>query len=743
MKSKFFNKAIKYPARLTAILLLVILVFCSCEQSTSEVYSLPESVPLKTEEKLQKLENGTVIGENDRIKLSVSDNGLTLDDKSTQASWNTVLGSKELEGQNLNRLWKTTAESMLTINYSKTPQNVQIANANPAMSAKTTCYRLKNGIKFCYDFTEVKIKLSLEIFLEENQLVVRVPAADIEEYGKAILMSVEVMQFLGAASNQEDGYYLYPDGSGAIFEFSKLDSKKLATKQYKWTVYGNEDDYLAQDDFQASGNGQFFLPVFGVKKGNAGFAAVISHGAQDANINLYTSAMAVKLNRIYPEFIYRRTYDTLITTMNNGVRTDADFIRIDDNPLLYDREIRYLFLEGEGNYSDMANACRSYFLKTGQLNKNLDKNASLPLGMDFFIGAKKESLFPEFALMSSFQDCRNMLESLQKDGVSTMQVTLEGWSQGGYGVYPMKNGVNSKAGGKSGLKQLGEYVSENGGELFLNVNYLDVSKEVGGYSLKKDLLRNQGQKVIEDKTGLKYLFNPVVASERLQRLSGNYHSYVSGLSFEGFGQTLSADYQKSRRILRYHTVDIWNNMLLESKEQYGKAAVYGGNLFLLNQASRIYDIPSQDSGFAVADETVPFFQMIVHGNMAYSDEPINLMNDKKVQVLKMLEYGYIPYYQLTKESSSRLKETKYNTLFSSCVVDYDDEVSNIYQRFQSAIGDCYTSYMISHQKVAENVYQVNYDNGIQLLFNYREEPAVIDGISIPAMDYIRLEGKVR
>lgn len=741
MKSKFFNEAIKYPARFTVVLLLVVFVFSSCGKSTSGAYLLPESAPLETEGKLQQLDNGIVIGETDRIKLSIAGSGLKLEDKSTQASWSTVLNEEELEGQNLNKLWKTTAESMLTINYSKTPQNVQIANANPAMSAETTCYRLKNGIKFYYDFTEIKIKLSLEIFLEENQLVVRVPAADIEEYGKAILMSVEVMQFFGAASNQEEGYYLYPDGSGAVVEFSKLDRKKLATKQYKWTIYGDENDYLSQDDFQISENGQFFLPVFGVKKGGAGFAAVISQGAQDASINLYTSAMAVKLNRIYPEFIYRRTYDTKITTMDSGVKTDADFIRIDNDPLLYDREIRYLFLDGEGNYSDMANACRSYFLKTGQLKRNLDQNADLPLGMDFFIGTKKDSLFSEFVLMSSFEDCRNMLESLQKGGVSTAQVTLEGWSQGGYGVYPMKSGVNFKAGGKSSLKQLGKYVSENGGELFLNVNYLDVSKESGGYSSKKDLLRNQGQTVIEDKTGLKYLFSPVVAAERLSRLFGNNLSYVSGLSFEGFGKTLNANYQTSGRILRYHTADIWNNMLSESKQQYGNAGVYGGNLFLLNQAGRLYDIPSQDSGFTIADEAVPFFQMIVHGNMAYSAEPINLMDDKTAQILKMIEYGYIPYYKLTEESASYLKETQYNTLFSSCFTDYEDEVPKTYQRFQSAIGDCYTAYMTEHKQVAENIYQVNYDNGVQLLFNYREEPAVINEVSVPAMDYVRLEEK--
>lgn len=730
----------KWGLRFCAVLAVSLFLLSGCAKTESGQFSFPDSVVKKTGEPISSAAEAGLLGESNQLRLYGADSGLRVEDKRTGVSWNTTLDEETLSRQQLNKLWRTTAESMLTISYSRTVQNVQIADTNPAMDAEITCFRLDNGIKFYYDFTNIKIKLSLELYLEENQLVVRIPAADIEEYGNAVLMSVEVMQFMGAASNQEEGYYLYPDGSGAIFEFSKLEDKKLSTRQYTWPLYGEEKAYLAENDFQISDNGQFFLPVFGVKKGESGFAAIITQGAEDASLNLYTSAMAVKLNRICPEFTFRRTYDTKISTMTEGEKTDSEFTRIDDRLLAYDREVRYLFLEGDGSYSEMANACRAYFQAEGLLADSAGERMQMPLGVDFFIGTPKDSLIPEFVLTSSFADCQTMLSTLHEKGVSRFETTLEGWNQGGYGVYPAKSSVNTKAGGRSGLKKLSAYMQEIGGNLFLNANYLDVSKGGSGYSEKKDLIRGQAQTVLENGNGTRYLFTPAVVMDRLTAAAGKLDFGISGLSFEGFGSTLYADYQDSAQILRQHTADIWGQMLAQSQKQFGNAGVYGGNLFLLKNADRLYDIPSADSGFTIADASVPFYQMVVHGSLLYSEEPINLLHDKEQQVLKMLEYGYIPYYKLTWENANLLKETQYNTLFTSRFADYEDEIIANYQRFQEMLGDCYGAAMVLHEQVAENVYRVEYDNGVSLLFNYREEDVTIDGTTVPGLDCIRVKG---
>ena len=73
----------------------------------------------------------------------------------------------------------------------------------------------------------------------------------------------------------------------------------------------------------------------------------------------------------------------------------------------------------------------------------------------------------------------------------------------------------------------------------------------------------------------------------------------------------------------------------------------------------------EDSGYFFTDETIPFYQMVVHGLIPYSGDPQNLFYDPQLQYLKMVEYGYMPYYQFTMNYSDDLKDTYYSDLFSS------------------------------------------------------------------------------
>lgn len=47
--------------------------------------------------------------------------------------------------------------------------------------------------------------------------------------------------------------------------------------------------------------------------------------------------------------------------------------------------------------------------------------------------------------------------------------------------------------------------------------------------------------------------------------------------------------------------------------------------------------------------------------------------------------------------------------------------------------------MVDHERLAEDVVRVTYDNGICITINYRQKQFDADGISIPALSFI-LEG---
>lgn len=719
------------------MIITISISLAACTSTTLE-NTESKSDPVQYEE--MKVSDAQLLGQTNDLSLYFENGGIKVENRKNASKWYSSVNAGEYNTEKMNKLWKANSKSLIGVNYSQSRQSVQILSTNPILSdAKESYYKINNGIRITYNFTDIKIKISLNIFVENDQLVFQIPKEDIEEYGSCILASVEVMQFMGCASDKNDGYFLIPDGSGALFHFSQLETKILSTKQYEWTLYGSDSDYLKKNSIDTSEYGKFFLPVFGVKKDAYGFAAIVTKGSEDCSINLYTAASAIKLNRICAEFVYRRTYDITVTAIKDGTtETRSDFTNIDDTIISSDREIRYLFPERECTYSEMANISRDYLQNSGVLVDKIPDNETMPLGVDFFVGIQSSGILSEYYLMTGYSDCAAILEKLSSDGVKNMQTTLQGWEKGGYGNFPAVYTLESKAGGTAGLKALSAAAKKTNTKLFLTVNYIDVVRK-SGYSQRKDLIRNKSNTVIGSEDN-KYLLTATSAYNRLKNDLKKIGQGIDGLSFEGFGETLYSDYQHTNVTEREKTAGIWNSLLGLSDEKLGAAGSYGGNMFLLSRTDRLYDIPYDHSGFSIEDQSVPFFQMIVHGNIAYSTTPANLFYDSDYQTLKLLEYGYMPYFMLTKEQSFRLKDTKYNMLFTSYYKNYLDKAVSMYKMFEGSVGKCWSCNMTGHEEVASGVFQTDYSNGVSIYVNYNKTDAVIGNIRVLAMNYAVSEG---
>ena len=161
--------------------------------------------------------------------------------------------------------------------------------------------------------------------------------------------------------------------------------------------------------------------------------------------------------------------------------------------------------------------------------------------------------------------------------------------------------------------------------------------------------------------------------------------------------------------------------------------VQGGNGYLLADAAALCDIPAQSSRLPIMDEEVPFFQMVVHGALDYTGESFNLFHDAESQWLKLLEYGYLPHFTLTRQEADSLKYTAANTLFSCRFADWKDTMQALYLEIQ-AFAPVRGSAMVSHESRGDTR-TVAYANGWRLYINYGEEPAEIDGIAVEACGY--------
>ncbi len=109
-------------------------------------------------------------------------------------------------------------------------------------------------------------KMALEYSLDENGLVVRLPANGIR-FNEALyqLYSLEILPYMGAGANPNAGYTFFPDGSGTLFDFEKIADLGASTT-VTGKVYGQDYAYHT-----ISGTHQEILryPVFGVVEDEA------------------------------------------------------------------------------------------------------------------------------------------------------------------------------------------------------------------------------------------------------------------------------------------------------------------------------------------------------------------------------------------------------------------------------------------------------------------------------------------
>ena len=121
-------------------------------------------------------------------------------------------------------------------------------------------------------------RIPLEYKLLKDRLVVSVNPSEITYNDNGYyLVDVDVLPYFGAAGTEDNGYIFVPDGSGALID---LNNQKTNVTAYTANVFGDDltknfmNDKLSEADASLSVK----LPVFGLKKDDSAFLAVITDG---------------------------------------------------------------------------------------------------------------------------------------------------------------------------------------------------------------------------------------------------------------------------------------------------------------------------------------------------------------------------------------------------------------------------------------------------------------------------------
>ncbi|MDE6607156.1 MAG: hypothetical protein K2K54_05290 [Lachnospiraceae bacterium] len=588
--------------------------------------------------------------------------------------------------------------------------------------------------------------VSMEYWLEGNDLVVNVPMEEMEYKEDYPLVSLQILPYFGAGGSDENGYLFVPEGGGALIRFN---NGKTAQNSYFSNVYGWDmalgRDYVVHET-------RAYFGVYGIAKENNSMICILENGAEYASIIADISGRTNSYNYVNASYSILHREQVDVADKYNGAM------------FFYEQQIpkenltqRFRFVDS-GNYVDMAKSYQGYLQEKylDAYTGNTDEHVPVAIEILGAIDKVEQVLGVPVSKplkVTGYSEAKEMLETLEENNVCNISVKLSGW---------MNNGIKQKLskdidliprlGSKKELTALTAYTSENGMKLYLDsvTNYAYDSDITDGFFVFRDAARLVSKEKVElleystiyysEQTWKDpyYLLNPALAVEMMSNISaaaGKYGAY--GISFRDVGYQLSADYNVKNLTTRQEA----KNMQLEQLEQI-VADGYGimtnmGNDYVLGVTDYITNMDLGGSGYTIIDEKVPFYQIAIHGFVNYSGKALNLAGDYQEELLKSAEYGAGLNFTFMAADSTILQNTYYTQYYGADFDAWHEKMLEIYADYEEALGHVFNQTITDHIIVAAGVRITVYEDGTKVYVNYNNEDYKMeDGTVLPARDYL-------
>jgi hypothetical protein len=555
------------------------------------------------------------------------------------------------------------------------------------------------------------------------------------------LVNVDLMPYFGAQNSKANGYIFFPDKCGAISYFNIYHPEMVGF--YNEDIYSNHTIDLAlfkglksadQVDYSTiTGSlSTAMMPVFGIKNDDSAFVSIIAQGDMDASISYYPATKAIDINRTGATFIMRNTTKTITGTQN--------VVKIIDSKLISQpRRLRYILLDKDNaDYSGMAVKYRD-FLEQFNLIKtsNYFKTDQMPLSLEFFMGLKTvvNGNSSQYQKLTSYSDVEKILTDLKSKGISSINSTLRGWSNTGfYDNYPdYEMTIPGDLGGDTAIKQLMNYANKNNFPVGLETQSVFGNKSDMIYSeVDTATVKNYGYFPVELYGD--YIFNPTAIFNKYKNsILDKIKSYdAKAITLTREGNVLYNDYNKNAAATRSNTAAIMDKIGQLAKDKLGYVNYYTPNMYMSTVADWMLNVPEDSSKYLFADEEVPFYQIVVHGSIPYTGKAFNLMHDKTAQYLQYIEYGYIPFYELTNDEPVIKGNNNVDFLFSTVASSWMDRIVSQYKEFNNTVGTLWKTKIAKDEKIDDSLACVTYETGDKVLVNYSKQDKNYKGTIIPA-----------
>lgn len=639
--------------------------------------------------------------------------------------------AQDIELESLNPTMRSLLTSPFYIEYfpynSQTEKLSTTARREILTNVHVATSRISNGIELKVTYRRLDISFHLKVYLDNDNLVAYIPRESIHE-SVNLIHTIQILPNFGSTRGTDiPGYILIPDGPGALYRFKDNNERQPVT--YLSRYYGV--DMGVKMETQINPLNRITMPIFGMTHGvnQHAYLGIIESGDANANFVMSPSlANGLNYNLTGAQFILRESYVFPTNLKGDGIP------QVISNHYDTDLKIRYLFTEPmSSNYVGMALLYQDYLVNTKQLKKTVLDESTIRL--EVLQSDSKKGLFGmNDVIMTTFDQTRKIVETLNQDGVK-VSVVLKGWNKGGFsGQMPYSMSVSRKLGGSSGFNRLKNYTELEAIKLSLYGDYTTTYKHSGRVSEKSDYARGVYRRImIQDLKTIIYnkqSFLYPSTTEKLLKVDKEFYEKNNAALSLDKTHHLFGFYKKS-----YFDRSISVEMISQGLSDYDRLNLYTPNAYLFEYMDAYYDVPMYNAQYTFYDDTVPFLSIVLKGYVDLYAPLQNFFASTDEQTLMLIDFGLNPSFIVTERGTHLLKYTQANQYFSTEFNVWKPIIKDVYEKTSKALNVVVNERIINREVITPGIVKTTYENGVFFITNYTDSAYIYYSVEIPSKDY--------
>lgn len=566
------------------------------------------------------------------------------------------------------------------------------------------------------------LTFQVDIYLTPQGFGVYFNPSTIEETNANFrLLGLQFFPYFG--STREDvypGYMVLPDGVGALIR---------TNRRYDTSF---QSDYFGSDlGYGRTSVEELSLPIYGIihQVGGFGFFNEIISGAENTTMLANFWGRNTRYQRMTNRYNVRRIYRTIINRAGDG--RDS----IIPNLITVPYDAQYQMLTGiQADYVGIAKQYQTNLVANNVLTQK--EPEQMPMQIAYMMNEREPTFFgTQRVAMTSPQQAKVITETLADLGIEEQVMVLKGWSEDGLSFRQPYRFVHPDT---NGLRDLISYADTNTIPIYLEQDYAVSSELSSRVNFNQDVARSYAKTKmsyqlnrLDNQPIDEYYLYPEVAQDKLNLdLNTIENLGVDGLSLPYLGKTLYS-YFNQNYYSRTETKTIFESMAASIPG----TAMHRPSSYMFPYLNQYLDVPITNSQRDIYSDLVPLIPLVLKGYTPLFTPYLNFNALGRERLLQMIDFGVNPSYLISEQASALLRFTYSNRYFTTAYSDFAEEMVLVYDFLSSAYQATQGTTVTARTMLTTGVSRVQYDNGVKIYVNYRNQDVTIDGVIISRMDF--------